>query len=134
MERIRCGNMVKCRAISSRKPQNTMSSEPIYKVIFFNQGQVYELYVRSVYQSELMGFLEVEEFVFDERSKMIVDPGEEKLKSEFASVKRSYIPLHAVVRIDEVEKEGVCKVTDVKGSNVTPLPFPSMVPGPKKTD
>lgn len=114
--------------------QNIMPSEAIYKVIFFNQGQVYELYVRSVYQSELMGFLEVEEFVFDERSKMIVDPGEEKLKSEFASVKRSYIPLHAVVRIDEVEKEGVCKITDVKSGNVTPLPFPSMVPGPKKKD
>ena len=126
--------MIECRAFSSSKPQIIMSSNPIYKVIFFNQGQVYELYVRSVYQSELMGFLEVEEFVFDERSKMIVDPGEEKLKNEFASVKRSYIPLHAVVRIDEVEKEGVCKVTDVNGGNVTPLPFPSMVPGPKKTD
>ncbi len=128
------GAVVECRAISSAKPRNIMSSEPIYKVIFFNQGQVFELYVRSVYQSELMGFLEVEEFVFDERSKMIVDPGEEKLKNEFSSVKRSYIPLHAVVRIDEVEKEGVCKVTDVKGGNVTSLPFPSMAPGPKKTD
>ena len=128
------GAVVEYRAISPAMSQNTMSNEPIYKVIFFNQGQVYELYVRSVYQSELMGFLEVEEFVFDERSKMIVDPGEEKLKNEFSSVKRSYIPLHAVVRIDEVEKEGVCKVTDVKGGNVTSLPFPSMAPGPKKTD
>ena len=126
--------MLEWRAISVVKPQITMPSQPIYKVIFFNQGQVYELYVRSVYQSELMGFLEVEEFVFDERSKMIVDPGEEKLKTEFASVKRSYIPLHAVVRIDEVEKEGACKVTDVKGGNVTPLPFPSMAPSPKKRD
>ena len=112
-----------------------MSKDPIYKVIFFNQGQVFELYVRSVYQSDLMGFLEVEEFVFDERSKMIVDPGEEKLKNEFASVKRSYIPLHSIVRIDEVDKEGACKVTDVKGGNVTPLSFPTMTsPGPKKTD
>ena len=112
-----------------------MSKDPIYKVIFFNQGQVFELYVRSVYQSDLMGFLEVEEFVFDERSKMIVDPGEEKLKNEFASVKRSYIPLHSIVRIDEVDKEGACKVTDFKGGNVTPLSFPTMAPsGPKKTD
>jgi len=38
------------------------------------------------------------------------------------------------VRIDEVDKEGACKVTDFKGGNVTPLSFPTMVPGPKKTD
>lgn len=109
-----------------------MANEPIYKVIFFNQSQVYELYARSVFQSDLLGFLEVEEFVFGERSQVIVDPAEERLKNEFASIKRSYIPIHSVVRIDEVEKEGSCKITEVKGGNVVPLSFPSIVPGPKK--
>lgn len=111
-----------------------MASEPTYKVIFFNQAQVYELYVRNIYQSDLMGFLEIEEFVFGERTQMIVDPAEEKLKNEFTDVKRSYIPIHSVIRIDEVEKEGACKVSEVKGGNVTPLHFPSLVPSPKKTD
>ena len=101
----------------------------MYKVTFFNQGQVYEVYARHVYQSDLMGFLEVEEFVFGEKSQVIVDPSEEKLKTEFADVKRSYIPIHAVVRIDEVEKEGVGKIVDIKGGNVAPFQFPSMVPG-----
>lgn len=108
-----------------------MASEPIYKVIFYNQGQVYELYARQVYQSDLMGFLEVEEFVFGERTQVIVDPAEERLKNEFASIKRSFLPLHAIVRIDEVEKEGTCKISEVKGSNVMPFPFSSLAPTPK---
>ena len=111
-----------------------MANDPIYKVIFFNQGQVYELYARNVYQSDLMGFLEVEEFVFGERTQVIVDPAEEKLKSEFSTIKRSFIPVHSIVRIDEVEKEGSCKITDAKGGNVTPLSFPSLVPGGNKSD
>ncbi|HAD09711.1 MAG TPA: DUF1820 domain-containing protein [Porticoccaceae bacterium] len=109
-----------------------MASDPIYKVIFFNQGQVYEIYARSVYQSDLLGFLEVEEFLFGERTQVIVDPAEEKLKNEFSAIKRSYIPMHAIVRIDEVEKEGACKITEVKDGNVTTLPFPSIAPGGNK--
>jgi hypothetical protein len=110
-----------------------MASDAIYKIIFLNQGQVYEMYARHVYQSDLWGFLEVEEFVFGERSQMIVDPAEEKLKTEFSSIKRSFIPLQSVVRIDEVEKEGACKISEVKATgNVTQFPFPAGVaPKPK---
>jgi len=108
-----------------------MTKQPVYKVIFFNQGQVYELYARQVYQSDLWGFLEIEEFVFGERTQVIVDPAEEKLKTEFSNIKRSFIPMHAVVRIDEVDKEGACKITDAKGSNVAQFPYPPIVPRPK---
>ncbi|MDA7737514.1 DUF1820 family protein [Porticoccus sp.] len=109
-----------------------MSSAAMYKVIFLNQGEVYEMYAKQVYQSDLWGFLEVEEFVFGERSQMIVDPAEEKLKSEFSSIKRSFIPVHSVIRIDEVEKEGVCKILDIKmGDNVTKLTYPGTAPKPK---
>lgn len=111
-----------------------MSKGPIYKVIFHNQNQVFEVYARAIYQSELYGFIEVEEFVFGERSQVIVDPGEEKLKSEFASVTRSYIPMHAIVRIDEVEKEGVGKVVEFKGEKVTALPTMMPRPAPRGDD
>ncbi|ACR13518.1 DUF1820 family protein [Teredinibacter turnerae] len=101
----------------------------MYKVVFYNRNQLYEVYARAIFQSEMYGFIEVEEFVFGERAKLVVDPGEEKLKNEFAGVKRSYIPMHNIVRIDEVEKEGPGKVVDVKGSdNVRPFPFPSPTP------
>ncbi len=104
------------------------NKEPIFRVIFFNQGQVYELYARHVYASDLWGFLEVEEFVFGERSQVIVDPAEEKLKTEFSSIKRSFIPMHALVRIDEVDKEGACKITEATGGNVAQFPYASMAP------
>jgi hypothetical protein len=32
--------------------------------------------------------------------------------------------MHAIIRIDEVEKEGVAKVTESSGSNITPFPVP----------
>ncbi len=111
---------------------STMAKEPIYRVTFFNQGQVYEIYARQVYQSDLWGFLEVEDFLFGERSQMIVDPAEEKLKNEFSGVQRSFIPMQAVVRIDEVDKEGACKVTEAAGGNVSAFPFPPMGAKPSK--
>lgn len=106
-----------------------MATTAIYKVIFQSQNQVYEVYAREIYQSEMYGFIEVEEFVFGERSQMLVDPAEEKLKNEFAGVKRSYIPLHAIIRIDEVEKEGVGKVIETKGDSKI-ANFPIIAPRP----
>lgn len=101
-------------------------SRQIYRVIFLNQGQLYELYAAGVFQSELHGFIEVEEFLFGERARVVVDPSEERLKNEFQDVQRSFIPMHAVVRIDEVEKEGVAKILDANGAgNVHAFP-----PGP----
>jgi hypothetical protein len=103
-----------------------MAKQALYKVVFINHNQVYELYARQIFQSDLYGFIEIEDYVFGEKSSMIVDTAEEKLKTEFADVKRSFIPLHAIVRIDEVEKEGPVRMTDVKpGSNVTHFPFPA---------
>lgn len=106
---------------------------PIYKVIFANQGQIFEVYARQIYQSDLYGFIEIEELVFGERSQMLVDPSEERLKSEFEGVNRSYIPMHAIVRIDEVAKEGVGKISEAKGSNNVSL-FPSPAFTPKSGD
>ena len=109
-----------------------MPDKPIYKVIFYNLNQVYEVYARAIYQSDMYGFVEVEQFVFGERSQMIVDPAEEKLKSEFSNVARSYIPMHAIIRIDEVEKEGAVKVTDIKGGEkIAQFPFPGAASPPK---
>ena len=114
-----------------------IASDPIYRITFFNQGQVYEIYARNVFQSDLWGFLEVEEFIFGERSQMIVDPAEEKLKNEFSGIKRSFIPMQSIVRIDEVEKEGAGKITEISAGNlgnVRPFPFPSMAGGKPPKD
>jgi hypothetical protein len=111
-----------------------MANQPVYKVIFQNGNQVFEVFARQIYQSDMWGFIEIEEFIFGERSQIVVDPSEEKLKNEFSGVKRSYVPLQSVIRIDEVEKEGSVKVSEspARGGNVANFPFPGAnLPGPR---
>src|SRR5580693_3989734 len=96
-----------------------MAASHIFKVLFVNQGKVYEIYARKVSHGSLFGFIEVEEMVFGERSTVVVDPAEEKIKAEFNEVKRTYLPMHSVLRIDEVKKQGVSKIVALEGSNVS---------------
>ncbi|MDP6184076.1 MAG: DUF1820 family protein [Gammaproteobacteria bacterium] len=101
-----------------------MSKKSTYRVTFHNQGKVYEIYARKVHQSALFGFIEIEDLLFGVKSSVVLDPSEESLKSEFSGVPRTYIPMHAVIRIDEVEKKGHSKITEVSGSGETIAPFP----------
>jgi hypothetical protein len=88
-----------------------MSSHHIFKVQFVNQGKVYEVYARKVSHGSILGFVEIEELVFDAR----------------AGVKRSFLPMHSVLRIDEVSKRGASKITEYEG-NVTQFPTPLYTP------
>jgi len=108
--------------------QKRMSKKQIYRVVFLNQGQVYELYANQVGQGNMLGFIEVESIIFGERSQVVVDPAEERLKTEFEGVKRTYIPMHAVIRIDEVEKPGPVRISKAEG-NISPFPPPGYGPG-----
>jgi hypothetical protein len=101
-----------------------MATGTVYKVMFVSQGKVYEIYARQVSHGGLFGFVEIEGLVFGERSTVVVDPGEEKIKAEFAGVKRTYLPLHAVLRIDEVRQQGVSKISPFEGGNVAQFPVP----------
>lgn len=98
-----------------------MATKNIFKVSFYNQGSVYEVYASKVYQSDLHGFITIEELKFHERTSVVVDPGEEKLKTEFDQVKRFFVPMHSIVRIDEVEKQGVAKISEA-GENIAQFP------------
>lgn len=106
-----------------------MAAKMLYKIVFMSQGQVYEIYARRVGHGTLFGFVEVEELVFGERSSVVVDPSEEKIKSEFAGVKRTYLPMHSVIRIDEVDKQGKSKISKLEGGNVAQFPVPVYTPG-----
>jgi hypothetical protein len=111
-----------------------MATSPVYKVIFQNGNQIVELFARQIYQSDMWGFIEVEEFVFGERSQLLVDPTEEKLRNEFGGVQRSYIPLQSIIRIDEVAKEGKARATDSKpgeGGNIASFPLPTVPVKPR---
>lgn len=100
-----------------------MATDALYRVQFINNGKQYDLYAREVNPSHIFGFIEISEFVFNTNSTVVVDPSEEKLKSEFADVQSSLIPMHNVLRIDRVSKPGNVKLTDA-GENVRPFPGP----------
>jgi len=114
-----------------------MASSHIFKIMFVNQGKVYEVYARKVGQGRLFGFIEVEELVFGERSTVVLDPGEERIKSEFTGVKCTMLPMHSILRIDEVKKQGVSKISALEGGgSVAQFPMgmysPAGEPGSKK--
>ncbi len=103
--------------------------KPVYRVQFHNQGNVYELFARHVSHGEMYGFVEIAGIIFGERSAVLVDPSEEKLKTEFEGVKRTFVPVHAVIRVDEVAREGTNKVIATsEGGKVAQFPMPVYPP------
>ena len=102
----------------------------IFRITFVNQGKIYQIYAETVRQGEIYGFVELEGLTFGETSSVVIDPGEEKLKNEFKGVSRTLVPMHAVIRIDEVEKRGQSKILEFDGNaNITPFPAPYYSPG-----
>jgi len=104
-----------------------MAASHIFRIMFVNQGKVYEVYARKVSHGDLFGFIEVEELLFGERSTVVLDPAEERIKGEFEGVKRTFLPMHSVLRIDEVKKQGTSKITAVEGAggaNIAQFPMP----------
>ncbi len=112
-----------------RRIKIVMSDNLIYRVVFVNQNQVYEIYAKRVFQGEMFGFVVIEDFVFGENSSVVVDPYEEKLRAEFANIRRSFIPMHEIIRIDQVERRGTAKIIPLdreaaQSSKVTKLYVP----------
>ena len=98
------------------------STKPTFRIQFHNNNKIYELYAHEVGQSHMGGFIEIGEIIFGEHSKLLIDPAEEKLKSEFANVKHTYIPHFAVIRIDEVVRCGKNRILDSDGASITVFP------------
>ena len=94
-----------------------MSEKHIYKVIFFNRDEIYEVYAQNVYEGDMYGFIVIEDFIFGEKSSVLIDPSEEKLRNEFEEVSRTFIPIHEIIRIDQVKKRGVSKISSSSKKN-----------------
>lgn len=110
-------------------------NKPVFRVQFQHQNQIVDLYAHGVSQSSMMAFVELSDLIFDTKSDMVIDPSEEKIKAEFGDVKSTYIPVHAIIRIDEVEKTGPNKIrplgnTATTGDRIAPFPSSSS-PGRK---
>ena len=101
-----------------------MAEKRLYKVVFLNNGKVYELYARGVASSGLWGFIEVSQLVFETTAGLVVDPTEEKMRQEFEHAKVLHLPIQSVFRVEEVKKRGACLIRDREsGEKVTPFPL-----------
>ena len=113
-------------------PSKTIKSanKKLYRVRFLNEGRIFELYAREVGQGLLFGFVEIAELVWGSKSEVIIDPGEQELRNEFNGVNRLHVPMHAMVRIDEVEKGGSAKIIPLQSAGgKTSTNVPIYTPG-----
>lgn len=102
-----------------------MATKKLYKIVFHNNGKVYELYARSVSSSDLWGFTCVSGLEFGTREGVLVDPTEERLREEFSGTKVLHLPMQSIVRIEEVATRGVAVIRDgVSGDKIVTLPLP----------
>jgi hypothetical protein len=86
-----------------------------YRLFFYHQNEIYQIYAQNVcQQEEFFGFLQAENLSFHSgQSQLVVDPSEERLRNEFDGVNRIYIPIQSVIRIDEMNQKGPCKITPI---------------------
>jgi hypothetical protein len=107
------------------------ATRKLYRVRFLNEGRIFELYAREVGQGLLFGFVEIADLVWGSKSEVIIDPGEQELRNEFNGVSRLHVPMHAMVRIDEVEKGGSAKIIPLQSSSAkgAPAGVPVYAPG-----
>lgn len=101
-------------------------SKTLYKVTFLSNGKVYELHARQVSASEVWGFTAIADLVFDaDGASLVIDPIEERLRDEFANTKVLHLPMHAIMRIEEVRQRGQLAIRDAAtGEKITPFPLP----------
>ena len=46
-----------------------MKKKTTYKIIFMQLGEIYEIFAKQIYQSDMYGFIEVEEYIFNYEEK-----------------------------------------------------------------
>ncbi|MDH3902091.1 MAG: DUF1820 family protein [Xanthomonadales bacterium] len=101
------------------KPDN----EKLYRIAFLNHGKVYELFCTGVCTSGLLGFIEISGLELGDKDSLVVDPTEEKMRDEFDGVEVLHLPLHSVLRVEQVKKKGQMVIREREsGEKVTPFP------------
>jgi hypothetical protein len=98
--------------------------EQLFRIAFLNHGKVYELFCSGVCTSGLLGFVEVSGLQFGDKDSLVVDPTEERMRDEFEGVEILHLPMHSVLRVEQVRKKGQAVIRDREsGEKVTPFPI-----------
>lgn len=91
-----------------------MKSKTLYRINYITNSEVYELYAKAISSNELLGFISLLDLVFEVNSGVVIDPIEERLKTEFSDVRCLHIPIQNVLKIEEVEQKKSCKIKALK--------------------
>ena len=85
------------------------STSLVYKVRFLNkeESKVSEVTVKQVISSDLVGFVQLEGFVFNDQTKHVILPTEDDARKRFHNVEKLHIPYHNVITIEEIQPEQV---------------------------
>ena len=101
------------RAKGARETEKTY-----FKVSFTHEDEVYQVCAREVESSDLYGLIMLADFIFPEGG-LVYNPGEERLRKEFEGIRRTWIPYHAILRIDEISEKraGEVKIVPMRTSS-----------------
>ena len=82
-----------------------------FKVLFSQMDRLYIIYSYGISEETLVGFIEVDEVVAIEQvisEKVSADTSAyEAILNQYDGVKRSYIPMHTIIRIDEITMQDI---------------------------
>jgi hypothetical protein len=102
---------------------NAQRDRTYYRVTFMNEAasthELFQICARNVSPSDLYGLVEISDFIFPD-SQIVYNPGEERIRREFGGVKRTWVPYHSIVRIDEVADTTVSEIKVVSLDTARP--------------
>lgn len=88
-------------------------NKQLYRISYRHHDEIYEIYAKHIEDSDMFGFIEVEDLVFGESSSDTLEPAEKRFRDEFTDVKTTFLPSHNIIRIDLVEKLGPAKIVGI---------------------
>ena len=78
----------------------------LYRVSFHAkpESEPFEIVVESVTASDFMGLVSLNGLVFNDVTKQVILPQEDKARKRFGKVRRLHIPYHSIICIEEFEE------------------------------
>lgn len=80
----------------------------VYRTVFTHLDQVYTVYSQGISEETLVGFIELDSIIEVKQEVVLSTESHETHQlflQQLASIKRTYVPMHAVVRIDEMTRK-----------------------------
>ena len=84
------------------------------------ESEEFEIHARTVRTADLLGFIEVEGFLFPKSSSLIIKPDGEKVEREFKDVVSTFIPIKDIRRIDRYPLTDAVTASNLKVIEMRP--------------